>query len=320
MRKKSLICAYLLDGKGTKLTWKQVKDWQPEQGKLWIHLNLTSKQSVDWLYKNSGLDKASVKSLTALETRPRVINRKEQALIFLRALNTLPGQDPEDMLSLRIYVDKQRIITIQKRDVLAAHDIANQLDDELGPTDPVSLLQALIDLVINRMVNLLEDIDDRIDSFEDELINPQESTRVELADLRRQIVMLRRYLGPQRDALHKLSLLITPLINEVAKYQLQENADRVIRYLEDLDSARERTSILQEELSTRQSELLNRRMYILSAVTVLFLPLSFITGLLGINVGGIPGATSGQGFLWVCIILSILTIITLIWFRRYKWF
>ncbi|MFC1356909.1 MAG: hypothetical protein G8D58_09745 [gamma proteobacterium symbiont of Phacoides pectinatus] len=71
---------------------------------------------------------------------------------------------------------------------------------------------------------------------------------------------------------------------------MREIADHTLLFLEDLDAARERASVTQEELLHHLSEQAERRMFLLAVITTVFLPLSFVTGLLGINVGGIPGA------------------------------
>ena len=99
-----------------------------------------------------------------------------------------------------------------------------------------------------------------------------------------------------------------------------EEADRVARYVEDLDAARERAAVTQEELDNRLAEQMNSRMYVLSLVAALFLPLGFLTGLLGINVGGIPLADDPMGFVEVVIILVVLVAIQVVIFMRKKWF
>ncbi len=100
---------------------------------------------------------------------------------------------------------------------------------------------------------------------------------------------------------------------------LRETSDRMMRYIEDLDSSRERASVAQEELMSRLSENMEKRMYVLSIVSTVFLPLSFFTGLLGINVGGIPGAENKTAFLIVCLILSGFAAIQFLIFKLKKW-
>ena len=88
---------------------------------------------------------------------------------------------------------------------------------------------------------------------------------------------------------------------------------------EDLEAVRERAAVSQEELLSRLSEQLNQRMYVLSIVAAVFLPLGFLTGLLGINVGGIPGADNAQAFWIFSGLLLIAVVIQLLVFRWKKW-
>ena len=93
----------------------------------------------------------------------------------------------------------------------------------------------------------------------------------------------------------------------------------MVRYIEDLDSSRERASVAQEELMSRLSENMEKRMYALSLVATVFLPLGFMTGLLGVNVGGIPGAENKMGFLIVCFVLAGTAGIQFWIFKIKKW-
>ncbi len=117
--------------------------------------------------------------------------------------------------------------------------------------------------------------------------------------------MLRRYLAPQREAITRLQVEKIHWFTERDKRHLYETANSLIRIVEDLDSLRERANVAQEELVNILSEQINSRMYTLSLVTTIFLPLSFLTGLLGINVAGIPGPTNPWAFLIVVAMLLL---------------
>ncbi|GAG51715.1 unnamed protein product, partial [marine sediment metagenome] len=103
------------------------------------------------------------------------------------------------------------------------------------------------------------------------------------------------------------------------RVRLREVYDHLTRYLEDLDAGRERAAVIQEELVSRLSEQMDKRMYVLSMVAAIFLPLGFFTGLLGINVGGIPGAEYKAGFAIFCLLLVGLVIAEIVIFKKKKW-
>lgn len=108
-------------------------------------------------------------------------------------------------------------------------------------------------------------------------------------------------------------------LNEASRVHVRELTERTSRFVEDIDSARDRAAITQEELNNRLSEQMNKAMYLLSIVAAIFLPLGLITGLLGINVGGIPGAENKLSFLIVTVFLVVLAVILVGLFKRVKW-
>ena len=321
-RKEALIAAYILDGKGggKKIGWKEIEQWQPEQGYLWVHLNHTTRKARQWLLKESGLDKLTAQAMVAQESRPRSVINHAGLLVFLRGINLNPGREPEDMISMRIWINHQRIITARKEPTMTMDDLFTALETHTGPKSPSEFLVTINDLIINKMEEVLEAIDDQSDKLEEEVMTTESYLlRPKIADIRRQAIEIRRYLAPQREALYRLQIEKTSLLNVSEQLRLREATDRVIRYIEDLDSIRDRAAVTQEELSSRLSEQMDRRMYILSVVAVIFFPLTFLTGLLGINVGGIPGAGNKWGFLSVCIILAAVIFVTLWLLRRKKW-
>ena len=92
-----------------------------------------------------------------------------------------------------------------------------------------------------------------------------------------------------------------------------------MRHIEELDTIRDKVALIQEELANRLSEQLNKKMYILSIISAIFLPLSFLTGLLGINIGGIPGAENENAFYIFSLILVFIISVQLTIFKKKRW-
>jgi len=101
--------------------------------------------------------------------------------------------------------------------------------------------------------------------------------------------------------------------------ELREVADRVTRMTEDIDAVRERAMVLQDQLTDQRAEEMNRNMMVLSVVAAIFLPLGFLTGLFGINVGGMPGVESPVAFWFVVAACGVIGIVLLALFRMKKW-
>jgi zinc transporter len=317
-----LIFGYILDGNGNgvPINWEKVGQWTPDQGTLWVHLDYTSEEVQKWLETKSQLSEISREILIEEDTRPRIISSKDGLLVILRGVNCNPGSDPEEMVALRICFDENRIITMRKRRVMAIDDIHKAIEAGRGPTSSSDFLEMVSGRIADRIGDIVSEVDDRMDELEDTILTAEShALRPLLADLRRKCISLRRYIAPQRDVLSRLQSERVSWLTDMDRLHLREIAERTARFVEDIDSARDRASITQEELNNRISEQMNKAMYLLSIVAAIFLPLGLITGLLGTNVGGIPGDKSDFAFLIVCLLLLVIALVLFHLFKRAKW-
>ncbi len=239
---------------------------------------------------------------------------------MLRGVNTNPGQNPEDMVSVRVWVDPDRVITSRRRRLLSAIDLHETLKAGDGPATPGEFLAELVERLADRIGEFVDSIEEQIEAAEETLGVPsQTDSRAKVAGLRRQIAAVRRFLAPQRDALDRLNRQPIECLAADDMQHLRDETDRITRYLEDLDLARERSVVLQEELFSLLAQEQNSRMYVLSVVAAIFLPLTFVTGLLGMNVGGLPGLDSPQGFTASLIVMAAAGVALLVFFRWKRW-
>ena len=315
--------SYLLDRKGGRreLDADGVAEWTPEAGLLWVHLDVNEESSRDWLVNDSGLPAAVVESLLALETRPRSHVSEQGSLIVLRGVNMNPGDDPEDMVSVRIWLEPARIVSARRRRLLSVQDVRAALDEGHGPTSSGAFLVALIARLADRIGDFVNLLEERIGEAEDRAeAGDIASSRKTNSVLRRQLASVRRFLAPQRDALDRLYRQPGGLFSDAESNGLREEADRMTRYLEDIDLAREHLVVMQEEFLALQAQEQNSRMYVLSVVAAIFLPLTFVTGLLGMNVGGLPGLESPNGFIASVVIMVLAAGALIAFFRWKKWF
>jgi zinc transporter len=314
--------AYRIDqaGKGREIDRQETADVQPGPGFFWVHLNYTDHDARQWLQKESGLGEIVVEALLSEETRPRVNDIDDGLLISLRGINRNPGSDPEDMVSLRIWADKNRVISTGKRRLLSVEELSYDISQAKGPKNAGEFLVEISAGLLAQMSLVIQEVEDDVDRLEEEvLISENQELRLRLGSIRRQVIGLRRYIAPQRDAMATLQLKKISWLNENDRIRLREVSDHITRFVENLDSIRDRAAILHEEFVGRLSDSINRRIYILSVMASIFLPLSFLTGLLGINIGGIPGAENKQAFMIFCLFLLVIVFFQLWIFRRKKW-
>ncbi len=121
---------------------------------------------------------------------------------------------------------------------------------------------------------------------------------------------------PQRDALIILQDEELPWLGEDDRSRIREAADRVTRLAEELDAIRDRAEVIHDQIMDERAELMNRRMLVLSVVAAIFLPLSLISGVFGMNVGGMPGLENPAAFWIVC---GAMVVLAGVFYLLFKW-
>jgi zinc transporter len=317
-----LIYGFLLDGQGggRRLDWKGVRKWQPADGYLWVHLDRTAPETVEWLRTEAGVDALICEALLAEETRPRAVVINDGVLMILRGVNLTPGSEPDELVSLRFWIGPSRVITLRHMPMLGVRDVRVELQSGRGPRNAADLLVEMIGRIVDRIDHVVGALDDSVDAIEDEVLaGKTRDIRARLAETRRQAARLRRFIAPQRDALAHLITERVSWIDGRHRAQLREIADRVTRLIEELDAASVQAIVTQDELAGRTAEQLNRNTYIFSVVAAIMLPLNVIASFFGMNVGGIPGEHAVWGFWAVVGGFVGLSLLLLLLFRKLKW-
>lgn len=320
-----ILFSYCLDGKGgaTRLDIQnninQIDN--TNQKIIWTHLDAKNPQTKEWLNQELGsLDPFISDALIVEETRPRFIQINDGMLIILRGMNPNKEANPEDMISIRLWIDKTRIISTRFRSLNLFNDIKKSFKDNTGPKNSADFITTLIAKLSNRMEPVLSDLDDKLIDIEEQTIEPTDNDlRESIIALRKQTIVFRRYLVPQRDVIEQLRLSSLSWLTNSHKRYLVEIYNFVVRYIEDLEEARDRLQVVKDEISNTLSDKLNKKMYFLSIIAAIFLPLSFLTGLLGINVAGIPGSQNAYAFWIFLAILLAIVIFQLYLFKKLKW-
>ncbi|MBA3820886.1 MAG: zinc transporter ZntB [Deltaproteobacteria bacterium] len=318
-----LLHAFLLDGTGgaTRLDWDGVRRWTERDGTLWIVLDYTAPDAAQWLATESRIDPLLREALVENDPRPRAIAHADDLFLIVRGINQNQDATPEDMISLRIWVEARRVITMRHRMSRSLESLVSDLGRSVGPRTSADVAAMLVERVVDHVTTRVDLLGDAISAGEDEVLTQTRGElRAQLADHRRRAIALRRFLAPQRDALLKLAQVAVPWFSVDHRSRVAEAANQMARTIEELEAARERAAVTQEELASRLSEMTNQRLYVLSIITAVFLPLGFVCALLGVNIGGIPFRNDDWAF-WVLVAMFGIGVAFQIWlFKRKGWF
>jgi zinc transporter len=312
------VFAWMLDGKGgvRPLDDDEIID---KDHPCWLHLNYTNPESAQWLATTPLLPNAVRDALAGESLRPRVTRMGEGTLITLRCINGSTDERPDQLVAMRLYMDERLIVSTRQRKVLALDDVVNDLNEGSGPTDGGSWLVDICDALTDHASEFIEELHDKIIDLEDNLLDQQVPPRGHLALLRKQLIVMRRYMTPQRDVYSRLASERFNWMSDDHRRRMQDISDRLGRGLDEIDACIARTAVMSDEISQLMQESLARRSYTMSLMAMVFLPSTFLTGLFGVNLGGIPGGEWHFGFSLFCMLLVVLIGGVTWWLHRSKW-
>lgn len=286
----------------------------------WVHLEGRDPANQDWLAAGTGIPAPVVSALTAVETRPRTETVGAGALINLRGLGATPEDDPDKLVSIRLWAEKGRVISVGFRSLAALPLLCEQM--RAGKVnDPGDLISTLANAITGSLDAEIAEMGDELDDCEVSLdADRAYAMRVKIARTRSEAIGYRRFVVPQRQALERLADLDADWLDDDDRLHLREGADRFARMAEELEAIRERAALMHEQLTDLRAELIETRTLVLSIVALVFLPLTFFTGLLGMNVDGIPYAHRPWAFWGVVGVCSAVAVAIAGYFARAHWF
>jgi zinc transporter len=309
------------DGRVHDLDWTEVESWTPAEGFLWVHLERDDPRAQDWLCRKSGVDPLVALALIADESRPRVDDVDDGLMVVLRGVNLAEPAAEAELVPIHVWVEDKRCISLRDKahQLSALRDLRLALMVGKGPRTPGDLIAAIADKVVDHLGLVIDAMEEQITEQENTDPSERGDIRGDISWARRRVIQLRRYLGPQRDALYRLQHDDATWLGERAKLNLREVSDKLLRHIEDLDELRDRATVLHEDMTALVSENIAKTSNRLTAIAAMVLPPTLLTGMLGSNIGGVPGGGEPNAFLILCIIILVMMPLTWIGMKALKW-
>lgn len=286
-------------------------------GFVWLHVDGAERAAKPDL--PAYVPTLAANALLADETRPRCDEIDNAALINLRGTGQESLTDRDPLVSIRVWVEANRVTTVSRNPLAALVKVeaamrAGRLKDG---GDFVSVLAHAISTELDpKIADLGDELDECEASVDDGNIY---SLRRRITILRSRAIALRRFIAPDRNALATMAQLEFAWISKEDRLHLRDAADRFARMAEELEAVRERAALLHEQLTDLRTEQLDRRSLAIAVVAFIFLPLTFVTGLLGMNVEGIPFAEDEWAFWGVVGFCLLIGAAVVGWFAFRRW-
>lgn len=286
----------------------------------WIHIDGRVEKAVARLDDPKlDLPPTARFNLTAAETRPRCQPLAEGVIINLRGPRVTEEEQGDELVSIRIWAQRGRLISVSYRPMAGIETLRARM--EKGEfLDPGDLIAALAVQISHHLDPVVAGLGDEVDDCEVALADGAFELRRKIARARSTAIGYRRFIVPQRQALESMAILEQDWIEDDDRIHLREAADRFARMAEELEAVRERSALLHEQITDLRAEQIDRRSLIIAIVAMIFLPLTFVTGLFGMNVDGIPYAHHPASF-WVVTGFSLVVgLLVGLWFALARWF
>lgn len=319
---KDWMAVIVFDGRGGVRRLEEAEEAGPysvpQKGFVLITGNSRAPEFRVWLKQELGAFNAEIMSVPSTRSRCTVFENKAMAMLRVAR----PGAEPDDLgrQLLSMWLEKGRVILASELNIPDFLGIDAWRQANRAPVSPADLVARLALRAADRIEPLIERLGDNLDKIEEHLMAERSADiRAKLSHLRRTLISFRRLIWPQRDVLNTLEIVDLSFFTPRDRIRLREAAGRTARLGDELQALSERAVLVHEQIMDTRAEQLNRTMVILAAVTVVLMPLTVISGMLGMNVAGIPFAESPYAFWAVSAILGVLGVGIAIWMRSRKW-
>ncbi len=293
------------------LDLESAKRWLAEPsatGFLWLHLNLANNAALPWLRDAAPIPDAFEEALSS-GTRSTRIERDEECLIgVVNDVSFDFNFEPTDTSTMWLLAQQHFLVTCRRQPLRSVDQLrgAVKLGQPFGSS--VDLLAHLMRDQADVLIDIVRKVSGRVDDVEDELLAGRlETKRVRLGKQRRLLVRLQRLLAPEPGSLFRLLQHPPAWMVEDDIQELRQSTEEFSVALRDIGSLQERIKLLQEEIAAEVAESNNKSLFMLTAATVLALPINMVAGLFGMNVGGVPLAASDHGFAAIVVLVVGLT-------------
>ncbi len=283
----------------------------------WINLDGTSQEDLDWLDRGANLDRSNARLL--LNTLPHSRCVHTDAGIFV-ALVRPDGARSDGQQDLNVWLEPRRVITVFRGAGSVVAEVAARVDQGSERGDCLSLLATLTVTLVRPLENDIAELAEEVDDLEDRVLDSDGPELLNtVADARRRALAVRRRLNSMRDILSTLTFKPELFPRDLGLDSLRRAVDYLGHLVGQVDATRDRLILLFDQLSAREQHRINKAMQKLAVVGTVFLPLTFVTGLLGINVAGIPDAHDPMAFWLVCLFLVAIVITAFAIIKWKKW-
>jgi magnesium transporter len=305
-----------VDGRPVQLPGEdEVRGWTAARGLLWLDASAPEADDLAWLGRTLALHPLVLEDLEHRNQRPKMDEYAD--LLFVVLFGTVRRENAElGLCEVHVLLGDGWLATVSDLQIPALRQLWEACDKrpEICRGGPPALFYRICDTLVDSMFPILDGIDDDIDRVETNIVERADETTVsDIFRLKRELNVLRRVLGPQRDLLQMLSGPRTPRLDQDAQLYLRDVYDHAVRMVEQVDSYRDIVTGALDVYLSSVSNRLGEQTRRLTIVATIFLPLTFLTGFFGMNFQLLVASISTRGAFIAGMVAMALSVPLVLW-------
>jgi magnesium transporter len=319
-----LITVFVHQNGKTQFVDRVEPEWlDPASGAmLWVDLMAPGDAERQLLSEVFGFHPLSVEDAVSALQFPKIEAYPGYLYVVLHGIDAEPQQTQFATRDVDFFLGRNYLVTVHdgdSRSINAIREVCTR-HEHILKEGPVALMHRIVDRMIDNYRPVFEEIEARVGHLEEEAFAGHERLSRRVMRLKRDVSSMRRVLVPQRDAIGRLARREFPMISDEMTYRFRDVYDHVVRWTEEAILFQDRiTGIFEVNLSS-VSNRLNQVMKLLTVMSTIFLPLTVLTGMWGMNITipHFPGGPDVQ-FWWIFGLMFVICVAMLVFFRRNKW-
>jgi magnesium transporter len=291
----------------------------------WINVDgLHDVELIEKIGSLHQLHPLTTEDIVNTEQRPKMEDYGDYLYIVMKTFNHTKGTENLESSQVSLILKPDLVMSFQEMESDVFDPLRERIRKGKGRIRKMGsdyLAYGLMDCVIDRYFTVAEDLSDRIEGVQEELVGrPSRSTLQTIYDIKHELIVLRKFVWPLRDFLSSMWRGETGLIQDQTRIYLRDIYDHAVQIIETTETFRETLSGMIDIYLSSISNKMNEIMKVLTIIATTFIPLTFITGFYGMNFEKMPGKDSLEGFVATVLVMLAVVVGMLSYFRKRKWF
>ena len=291
---------------------------------MWLNIDgVHLPEIIEQVGKSFGLHPLVAEDIASTGQRPKMEDFDDYIFVVLRMLRFDGDENETKTEQISIILGNNFVISFQEREGDVFDHIRERLRNNKGRIRKLGadyLAYSLIDAIVDNYFIILEKLGEAIEEIEDKLVtNPSSDTLQTIHDLKREMIFLRKSVWPLREVINRLERSESPLINKSTYVYMRDVYDHTIQVIDAVETFRDLLSGMLDIYLSSISNRMNEVMKVLTVIATIFIPLTFVAGIYGMNFKYMPELDQAWSYPTVLLLMLVVALLMVVYFRRKKW-